>query len=101
MKFIDFDGKEHEFETPGDAVAWAMKELKSVNQKIENLYNQIKELKGYKDRICKDFGLKRYPDFKRGPRKKSQDEIQHEIQQQQESQLVQQQTQQENITKNE
>lgn len=60
MKFVDMDGKEYEFATPGEAVRWAMRELKSINKKIEDLYKQIKELSEYKDRVCKEFGLKKY-----------------------------------------
>ena len=58
MKFVDIDGKEHEFQTPGEAVSWAYRELKAIEKELSELYKSIKKLNEYKTRILTEFGLK-------------------------------------------
>jgi hypothetical protein len=60
MKFVDIDGKEYNFESPGEAVSWAWKELRKVEKDITGLFDRIKKLKEYKERIYKEFGLKKF-----------------------------------------
>ena len=60
MKFTDIDGKEYNFESPGEAVYWAHKELKKVEREIRGLFEKIKRLKEYKERIYKEFGLRKF-----------------------------------------
>ncbi len=65
MKFVDIDGKEYNFESPGEAVSWAWKELRKVEKDITGLFERIKKLKEYKERIYKEFGLKKFSGAKR------------------------------------
>jgi len=70
MKFVDVDGKEYNFESPGEAVSWAWKELRKVEKDITGLFDRIKKLKEYKERIYKEFGLKKFsPGVKREGKK--------------------------------
>jgi hypothetical protein len=58
MKFIDIDGEEHVFETPGQAVYWAQGEVRRLEKEITSLYERAKRLKEYKERIINEFGLR-------------------------------------------